>query len=827
MTDSVAHRPENGHDDSTMGNVGFASFSGRARGLTQSHQKFVFPDPVAFRYLEEDPATIVLARWKHLVGYEIYVVEQWACSRTHPTFLICTYTGDKDRSILVNVLSVPADKSTWSPRMKLYFDALEQFHAKEMETQLGTIMITNLSGFPSTLTVINIPSGDVKKHREDFIVNEDLKRMGCTGRAAINVQPPQPSTIAKFHQLYHTSESAGIHQAVTELVKVCQTALLIYGKLQEAYVDGLLCDITEKAVKEWWSEIGLEFYNLEASDGVLGPSTVAALLGLLIGAWNRMKSYGTPVPKDVLDVVSMKRSISHFQKSAKIERSRRLDRETLDRLHRATAKSATSEGWAVPRAVKSTVAELSGKGGEMVMGIVGGNREKVGIAEVETLDMERFQQLVVGPKMKWLWQGKQKPAENLSQASDELRGRIFSTDDQGGFIWTDKAEVAQRVVFERTDTMSTTATGMSDGRSGFGRIKSAVPGLKHSERKQRDFEQGQPRGDIHIPPSSHLQKSSRPTTPDASEHIAKPPAWDLALAEASVIPASPEKKQSQEQMRALRKSLENPRAHREQLKPSMHPDSPRKRKIKMDMAQLRKEFEAPVYQNFSAAYQYDGPRSKALRRSQSAVQMFDPGPIAADFPRQHRLNRQLSFSMVETSVLKFSDVITEDDQSDNKKKNSIVAEMAYRDALTAAAQKRNRKLLQAQRALVPFTESRVGHVENLDSDAQRHLEELNSLYYQKLEEYQTLRATSSDVVGQEKETLTGDLRRVEMLGAKLDYELNALQSRIQEVEDSVGEWERNVIAIEARVRELAGVGGVESQGTGWMTRLMGVLKFGR
>ena len=171
--------------------TGTSPTTNRPTRLSQTRKRLVFQDPVAFRYLEEDPATDAIERWRRLQGYEMYVVEQWACSRTHPTFVICTYTGDPSHSILVNVLSVPSDESTWSPRLQIYFQAVSQFHAKEMETPLGTLMVTNLSSFPSALTVIAVPDGDVKKHRNEFIVNENLKRMGCSGRTAINLQPPQ------------------------------------------------------------------------------------------------------------------------------------------------------------------------------------------------------------------------------------------------------------------------------------------------------------------------------------------------------------------------------------------------------------------------------------------------------------------------------------------------------------------------------------------------------------------------------------------------------------------------------------------------------------
>ena len=189
------------HDDALSTSTAQDSTRKPTKRTTQSHQKLVFCDPVAFHYLEEDPTTIVLDRRRRLEGYELYMVEQWACSRVHPTFVICTYTGEQRHSILVNVLSVPTDEGTWSPRLKIFFQAVEQVHGRERDTPFGTLMTTNLSGFPSNLTVLLVPDGDVRKHREEFIVNDGLKRMGCTGRAAISLQPPQSTTIAKFRHV--------------------------------------------------------------------------------------------------------------------------------------------------------------------------------------------------------------------------------------------------------------------------------------------------------------------------------------------------------------------------------------------------------------------------------------------------------------------------------------------------------------------------------------------------------------------------------------------------------------------------------------------------
>jgi hypothetical protein len=776
----------------------------------------VFADPVAFRYLEEDPATDAIERWRRLEGYEIYLVEQWACSRTHPTFVICTYTGDPSHSILVNVLAVPSDETTWSPRLQIYFQAISQYHAKEKDTPLGSLMVTNLSGFPSALTVIPVPDGDVRKHREDFIVNEDLKRMGCSGRAAINLQPPQSSTIAKFHHLYRTSETVPLYQSVMELVRTCQIALVLYDKIQPTYADGLLCDVTERAVNDWWTDIGTYFYNVEPNDGILGPTTVSALLGLLIGAHNRLKAFGCPVGKDALDTVSMKRAIGHFQKGQKMEKSRRLDRETLDRLHRATAKNAAGEGWTVPKAVKSTVAELSGKGGEMVMGIVGGGRDKAGISEAETMDIERFAQLVTGPKMKWLWQGKPiKSGDPFAWPTEDLdlKGRVFSTDDQGNFLWTGNQHdsLSDGNALERTDTAYTNQT---DPKSGRHRLRGAVGGLKgYNSRYQdsQDWVDSTTTGGSRTSPRDHNLR-----TATGLPRLASPAAFDMALANAE--PSSPVMERRQPPLRRTQTTTEKKiPSHREQMRPALPGDSPRRKKAEAQLAELRNEFKADIYRNFSAAMPYKGPSSRALRRTRSNVQLIGH---TLDSPRQFRIPRRLSFSMVESAVLDTGESVMEEGIVKGKIEGDLTNALAERDALAAAAQKKAKRIQQIQQGLVPYTESRVAHVESLDDVAHQHLQQLNELYYHRLEEYQTLQATSSDIVSQEKSALTESFRRMEMLGAKMDYELNSLQSRLQEVEDGVDDFERNVLAIEARAKELNGENGVQETHQPWIARLL-------
>lgn len=82
------------------------------------------------------------------------------------------------------------------------------------------------------------------------------------------------------------------------------------------------------------------------------------------------------------------------------------------------------------------------------------------------------------------------------------------------------------------------------------------------------------------------------------------------------------------------------------------------------------------------------------------------------------------------------------------------------------------------------------------------MEDLNGIYYQHFEEYQTLQATSTDLVARERTQLNEAMRSIDMLGQKLDYELDSLQARMQEVEESVEDFEKRVLDIETSVKAL-------------------------
>ncbi|KAJ5157076.1 uncharacterized protein N7482_008176 [Penicillium canariense] len=811
------------------------------RPTSQGHQKIVFTDAVALRYLEEDPSTDVLHRRETLQGYEIYVVEQWACSRSHPTFIISTYTGDPSHTVVVGVLSVPTDESTWSPRLRMYFNAVKQYHARRKETPLGAVMVTDLGSFPSALTVIPVPDGDLKKHRLDFIVNEDLKRLGCAGRAGLKLQPPLAATEAKFHQLYRTSERVPLYTAVLELVKQCQIALMVFDKLAPEYVDGLLCDVTETAISDWWADIGTDLYNVEPSDGVLGPTTVAALLGTLLGARNRLHAYGAPVGKDAFDIDNLKRGIGGFQKAQKMNRSRRLDRRTLDKLHRATAKAANADGWT--DAIKSTMTELSGQGGEMVMGMVR-RREKGGIADVETLDLDNFVQYVYGSRAKWLWLGKpRKSGIDSGFTRGPGTDMMFTTDDQGGYVWTSRKKhstedlhaervasgldrqwrAPELVIPEERDHRKRGVSGrVSDARAGLGRFKDAVglQGLRsHHHKHSREGV------DLTHDIAYYPQIDSDTETSAQKSKSGSGPSETKVGDEFGTRPEDEQNNQLSATAEFVTE-VQPPEIHVETVPPTFEVDEQSEQADQVAWLQpiptIDEESGLERVRSRSSAASSDRGQGRdepgsdlammALRRPQSCEELRT---IDNQDPRRNDwCARHLSFSNVEEAVLSW---VPLGGRPTIKDPTNLEEAIAEEDMLASDARIFSTRILELSEHTVPWVERQVDSVDGLNNILYDHHEELNAVYLERFRDYQRLRERSSDLLTDEHAHLSDSVKHVELLGAKLDYELHVLESKVEDMEAGLGDFERHIMNVETRIKGL--LQGEEKHSVSWITWL--------
>ncbi|KAL8710140.1 MAG: hypothetical protein Q9220_005223 [cf. Caloplaca sp. 1 TL-2023] len=815
-----------------------------------AHQRFAFADPAAFRYLEEDPSTTVLERRRRLHGYELYFIEQWACSRIHPTFVITTYTGLEQHSVLVSVLSVPTDEEAWSPRLRVYFKAIAKYHARKKDTPLGTLMVTNLSGFPSALTVILVPDGDLKKHREDFIVNENLKRMGCAGRAGLNLSSPVQATEAKFNRLYRTSDRIPLYSAVIELVKLCQAALVLFGKLPAEYADGLLCDVTEQAINDWWNDIGVKIYNVEPSDGILGPTTVAAMIGLLIGARNRLHAQSAPIAKDVFDLAATKRGIAHFQKSQKLPRTRRLDGETLRQLHNATTKAAkSSEGWNVPRAVKSTVAELSGKGHDLVAGEA---REKAGFADVETLDIETFVQLASGERAKWLWYGKPRKSETdvfKNLGGDE--GRVLEDNDQGGYMWSKQREPSviespsryglganidggEKDQALRRAVLKSVTGRMTDARSGLGRIRDRVGMRSHHQRHSKEagsmsdaeslkdpsssrFSEEQPRE--HVPASllsreaTHASKISKhetltppsPRSRQGSDGAIQRPTGSAGTFGTLFNPTTASDKYApweaaveSESEEANSGTVSDAGGHQPPTTTSRPPRN----------TTFTEPIDAPKATDDSDSNPHAKKTShRTFRTTETPVPLLRTtsspqlSTLAKDPNDQNRYPRHLSFSTV-IDVLYASDepVLSSPSPFSPATHKSPTSALAHQNLLTTHLHSLHSTLTSLLSSEALWIPHRISLIETLDTQTASDQEFLEGMYRRQIDDFEHLKEASEALLADEKSGLEAVARDMETLAQKLEYELGELGGKVEDLEGAVKEFERGVQEVESRAK---------------------------
>lgn len=744
----------------------------------------------------------------------------------------------------MGVLSVPTDETTWSQRLKVYFKALNQYHARRRETPLGILMITNLSGFPSSLTVIPVPEGDLRAHRYDFFVNEDLKRLGCSGRVGLTLAQPNNATVAKFHQLYRTSDKNQLYGSVIELVKLCQAALNLFEKLEIDYADGLLCDMTEKAINDWWTEIGTDIYNTEPHDGILGPTTVAALLGLLMGARNRLNAVGAPVPKDAFDVDGMKRGIAVFQKSQHINRNRRLDRQTLNRLHKSSAKAASAEGWAVPRvprAVKSTVAELSGKGGEMVMDVVG-RRDKAGIADIETCDMERFVQLIYGERCKWLWYGrplkrtKAAPNGDKTQDHDHL---VFKPDEHGGFKWTSRKptmysqEARRPDLFDDEDGRSTLhsedmdkedpsvkslvkrATGslMGEKRSGIGRIKDAVRGHHHRQSKEYGPHYSVEDSDVALSRPS-LQRAR--STPVSSHTSPREGSFTQALLDNKHRKAEDDATQPHQPLFADT-IMETPEKSKDDLRPdaSLPRSEPGGRfdggndRLKVsgaesasDTATAEPSVTGSIYDGDELEEVMPGVRDTSqvtgilLRRRNSDTVFYN---LATRSKPEESYPRHLSFSEAEDSTL---DRTALDSCPDLSASATVQQQYEYEVQRAENAKALRAAMADLERNESAWTGQQVDNLHGYVAQADNDQQDLEELYHAPYHHLQELKDVAAGLLREEKEASEEGGKELETLAAKLEYEIESLRGKVGDMEVGVKDFERAVAAVEERVADL-------------------------
>lgn len=126
-----------------------------------------------------------------------------------------------------------------------------------------------------------------------FNLNMNLKRLGCSGRSALTIQPASTSQKDRFVQIYKTLPSVELHVAVFDMIKLVQAALYIISCIPKLYTDGLLCDSTVAALRKFNQDYGP--FESSVMESECDPVLMTALLSKVVTIRNKISALGFQV----------------------------------------------------------------------------------------------------------------------------------------------------------------------------------------------------------------------------------------------------------------------------------------------------------------------------------------------------------------------------------------------------------------------------------------------------------------------------------------------------------------------------------------------------
>ncbi|KAG7912190.1 hypothetical protein KL906_000394 [Ogataea polymorpha] len=367
-----------------------------------------------------------------MVGYEAYIVEQWISQRSNKNTVV-TYTGDSKDSIICRKVQILNDPIKWPRAFRQYItELLESKYSSPTETDQGIIYITNLSQLESSMTLIPLPQGDIHELYTTFVVNYNLKKLGCGTRSALAICMPTKTVEDKFRNLFQIPQEVSLMYAVREIIAVVQTFLYYYDLLDAQFCDGLLCEKTEDAISRWW-EMTLQIPGCEEA---LRPNSCSSLstsiltiLGFTLILKSILETAGNniSVPKDPLDHEKIRIAIIQFQRAQKIKShpgrsytySGKFDLETITKLLQFCNSTKSNQTFAkdlhkVRKMVKDTVVDFTSGKTLQTLKISPTNNKKLNKEQevpaskrlYNCQDLEQIIQLSHGKRLNYLWKCK-------------------------------------------------------------------------------------------------------------------------------------------------------------------------------------------------------------------------------------------------------------------------------------------------------------------------------------------------------------------------------------------------------------------------------------
>ncbi|GME95761.1 unnamed protein product [Ambrosiozyma monospora] len=389
-------------------------------------EEFLIPDLLVFKTFDNElfhSKVKVGVELVEMQGYESYLVEQWITKRTNKNMIVI-YTGNSTDVVRAYKVTISKYLPSWPPRFRQYIEDLNQSkYLSSTETENGKIFITNLAQLDSTLILIPVPKGDFRKLYTQYVINYNLKKLGCGPRSSMVISEPSKSVEDKFKSSFKIPADIPLDYACREVICIMQTFLYYYDMLEPQYCDGLLCEKTEEAIIRWWRlimEIRLASSVLKHKPPTCTMGTsIITIIGFTLLLRSVLELTNTVVaPKDPLDPERFVSSIRQFQKSQKIIKSRypsgKFDHETITKLLEAAMSTKVNQNFTkdlskMKNLVKSTVIDFtSGKslGNVNSLSQTSTTKENLSSRMMTCQDSEHLSKCCNGKRLNYLFHGK-------------------------------------------------------------------------------------------------------------------------------------------------------------------------------------------------------------------------------------------------------------------------------------------------------------------------------------------------------------------------------------------------------------------------------------
>ena len=112
------------------------------------------------------------------------------------------------------------------------------------------------------------------------------------------------------------------------------------------------------------------------------------------------------------------------------------------------------------------------------------------------------------------------------------------------------------------------------------------------------------------------------------------------------------------------------------------------------------------------------------------------------------------------------------------------------------------KLTHLEGGSAPSADDLLGEVSRMDEQARDQQSRVNAELLQLLANSNSMKQNIQDKLGSERTPFNDFLNRLEGLTAKLEYELNGLASKVDDVEAGVADYEDQVKALQSRAQHL-------------------------